>query len=361
MTETLKTLLDQASDRDFATVDLAAITAKGDRTVRGRRRRWAAAGVAAIALAVGTAALVAGDDEDHVTELPDSVPAGATWVVGQTLHTPTASYDLGHRVRTYVRTTVGLAILTPDGEVYSYVDGQMLLIGEGAVGEPVLLSDTEDSWVGWIDRSGATPAFVAHDLATGRSVREDVQSDAPDSDDDLDLIWYIGIDDGTAYWIDRRGTVAMDLEQVGLRVLSLPGEAPWISHVENGMLVRLVETASGGDLGSEVVDIDGTAVLPYEKGRYLGIISPDGRWITGDGLEVVELSTGESYAPTPGVVDGGAYEWLDADTVAVLREELDTVDLLTCEVPAGTCTVVAEDVVSSGQELVIPGSSGLFG
>lgn len=361
MSETLKTLMDQAADRDFAAADLAAITSKGDRMVRGRRRRWAAAGVTVLALAVGGTAVVAGGpDESDATDLPESAQTGVTWVVDRTLRTPTASYDLGDFVSAYVRTTVGFAFLTRDGEVFSYVDGQMLLLGEGAVEQPSLVSDTEDSWVGWIDRSGATPAFVVHDLATGRSVRHDVEVESS-GEGDPDMLRFIGIDDGTAYWDNRGQLFAADLGEVAIREVRGLGNSVWISDVEDGMVVRLVETDPGADLGSEVVDLDGTVVLPYRKGRFVGIISPDGHWVTGGGDEIVELGTGEIHRLQTDMSDSGVYEWLDADTVAVLGEDSDEVDLLTCEVPSGTCTVVADHIVAPGEEMTLPGSPGLLG
>lgn len=361
MTETLKTLMDRAADRDFAAADLATITSRGDRMVRGRRRRWAAAGVTALTLAVGATAVVAGGEDDSaVTQRPDSAHTGVTWVIDQSLRTPTASYDLGHFVSAYVRTTVGFATLTREGEVYSYLDGQVLLIGEGAVGEPSLVADTEGSWVGWIDRSAATPAFVVHDLATGRSVRRDVRAGSP-GEEDLDLFRFIGIDDQTAYWANRGRMFAADVETMEPRELGGLGNPVWISNVEDGMLVRLVETDPGADLGSEVVDLDGTAVLPYRKGRFVGIISPDGRWVTGGGEDIVELGTGERLRLDTGMSDGGVYEWLDADTVAVLGEDGDDLALLTCEIPSGTCTVADDDITSPGEEMTLPGSPGLLG
>ncbi|MCX6399207.1 MAG: hypothetical protein NTX33_04650 [Propionibacteriales bacterium] len=363
MTEMLRTQLERVADRDFAAIDLDAITLAGDRRIRGRRRGVFAGAVVALVLACAATALVAGrGDDDQVVDLPDGAPAGLTWVVGDTLYTATASFDLGHRVQAYVRVDGGYAVLTPDGEVYSYVDGQVRRVGEGA-GQTFLVSDAEDSWVGWIDESGATPAFVAHDLVSGRTTRQDVQADARGEEDEsiTDVAWFVGIDGGTAYWSDLRGTVAVDLESGATTVLSGPGAKRWVSGVKDGLLVRLVETASGGDLGSEVVDRDGKVVLPFEKGRYFGAVSPSGRWVTSDGPVVVELASGKSFPLQIQGTDALAYEWLDRDTVAAFREDGDAVDLLTCEVETGECAVVAEGVPVGDGDLVVPGSSGFYG
>lgn len=361
MTEMLRTQLERAADRDFAALDLDAITTAGDRRIRKRKRVVLAGGVAVLALAVSATALVGGrGDDDLVVDLPDGAPAGLTYVVGDTLHTATASYDLGHEVRAYVRTSVGYAVLTPGGEVYSYVDGEVRRIGDA--GQTFLVADAEDSWVGWVDESGATPAFVAHDLASGKTRRDDVQAELRGDDEQvIDLAWFVGIDAGTAYWTDRRGTVVLDLESGEMRELSGKGSERWITGVKDGFRVRLVETASGGDLGSEVVDPDGKVVLPLEDGRFLGAVSPGGRWVTSDGPVVVELATGESYPLQLEGSDALAYEWLDRDTVAAFREDSDVVDLLTCEVETGVCTVVADGLPATEGELVVPGSSGFFG
>lgn len=363
MTEMLRTQLERAADLDFAAVDLGAITTAGDRRIRGRRRGLFAGAVVALVLACGAPMLVAGrGDDDRVVDLPNSAPAGITWVVGDTLHTTTASYDLGHRVRAFVRTDVGYAVLTPDGEIYSYVDGDVRRIADGA-GQTFLVSDPENSWVGWVDESGATPAVVAHDLASGRTRRHDVQAEARGADEEVVVLtWLLGIDDGTAYWIDLRGTVAGDLETGATTVLPVPGPERWVSGVRDGFQVRLVETPSGGDLGSEVVDRNGKVVLPVKKDRYFGAISPGARWITTDGPVVVELGSGRQFPLQIGSSrDVLAYEWLDGDTVAAFRENDDAVDLLTCEVETGACTVAAEGLPAMDGELVVPGSSGFFG
>lgn len=367
MTEKLKSLMDRAVDVDFAPVDLGAITTAGDRAVRRRRLAVGGAGLATAAVVAGTAlGLAAAGGEDRAAVQPDPVVPEVTWTVGSTLHTPDAQHDLGHEARSLVRTSDGMVFADAAGTVYSFRDGHVEEIGAGAVmeqGLPVLVSDEESSLVGWVDRAGDRPTFVTHDLATGEQTRDDTHTDASMTGEwPPNVAWYVAIDDRTAYWLDRRGTVATDLQTGEARLLAPPEESGWVSDVENGLIVRLVENKRGGDIGGEVVDTNGQVVVPVTEGVDLGPLSPDGhRVIDHDALSALDVRTGERVRFDVGTSDAGAYEWLDADTVAVLREGAggDTVDLLTCEVPAGACTVVAEGL--DGEQVVLPGGGLLFG
>ncbi|WP_168798423.1 hypothetical protein, partial [Nocardioides sp.] len=310
--------------------------------------------------------LAAADGEDRAAVQPDPVVPEVTWVVGSTLHTPHAQHDLGHEARSLVRTSEGMVFADEAGAVYSFRDGDVEKIGAGAAveqGLPVLVSDEESSLVGWVDRAGEKPTFVTHDVATGEQTRDDAHTDASMTGEwPPNVAWYLAIEDGTAYWLDRRGTVATDLETGEARILASPEESGWVSDVENGHIVRLVEDERGGDVGGEVVDTSGQVVVPVAEGVDLGTLSPDGhRVIDYDLLSALDVRTGERVRFDVGTSDAGAYEWLDADTVAVLREGAggDTVDLLTCEVPAGTCAVVVEGL--DGERVVIPSSGFLFG
>lgn len=348
MTEKLKTLMDRAADVDFDAVDLDALVASGERSVR-RRRTSLLGGVAALALAAGGLAVVLGGGDAAKDPGPADglVAPEVSWVVGDTLHTPSASYDLGRRAEAYVRTRVGYAFLVDDGTdgtIYSLVDGKVEQIGGGVSGEVNLVGDENGTFVGWVDRSGKVPAYVTVDLATGRTQRHEDHLDASMSGGEPPrLAWVFAIDDGTAYWLDLRGTVATDLVTGESRVIGGPSETRWVGDVTAGLRVQLVEEAGGADLGTEVVDRSGQVVLPADRGTTLGAISADGRWASGVyDSSVVEIATGTAY-PLDIDKDRGsatAYEWLDADTATVLLYDDDSFALLTCEVPQGPCREV---------------------
>src|SRR5688500_9277559 len=115
MTEQLKTLMHREADRDFAVVDLDAITAAGDRTVRRRRVATGVAGIAALAV-VGTTAVVMGGDGDNRTDFTDDpfVTDVPMWTAGSTLHTPDHTYDLGVDVLSFARVEGGIAFAGHD-------------------------------------------------------------------------------------------------------------------------------------------------------------------------------------------------------------------------------------------------------
>ncbi|NYI43063.1 hypothetical protein BJ993_000143 [Nocardioides aromaticivorans] len=355
MTEKLKTLMDRAADLDFEAVDLAAIVESGDRAVR-RRQTSLVGGVAALAVVAGgvAVALGGGDTAKDPAPADGSSPAELSWVVGDTLHTPTASYDLGRKAEGFVRTRVGYAFLTEDGTVYSVVEGEVTKIGSGAAGHAPLVGDENGTTVGWVDRSGAVPVYVTVDLATGTAQRHDAHLDASMADGEPpQLAWFFAIDDGTAYWLDLRGEVATDLATGESRVIATGKDLQWIGDVSDGLRVGLVEDDGGGDLGTDLRDRDGTVVLPPVEERYFGAVSPDGRWVTTDDHVVVAVATGaEVLLDVPGPDRTWyAYEWLDADTVAVVLDAGDDTDLLTCDLPEGTC---ATAVAGLTHDLLLP-------
>lgn len=358
MTEKLKTLMDRTADVDFDAVDLAAVVGAGERAVRRRRTGLAAGAVAAVLVAGGLAAVLG--EADTATEEPPVVDAPRSelaWVVGDILHTPAGSQDLGRRATAFVRTTAGIAFVDDRGTVFSVLGGEVRELGSGLTGEGQLAADENGTWVGWVDRSGARPVFVSADLTTGRVVEHDEHTDGMTGEPPR-LAWYFAIDGGTAYWLDSRGVVATDLASDEARVLARPAQARWTGDVTAGLMVRLVEGDGGSDLGSELLDTDLAVVLPGVDDRYFGVVSPDGRWVTSlASPSVVEVRTGrELPLDHRGPSDTVPYEWLDADTVAVLSERAEddghgALDLLTCEVPSGQCTIVEEGLPA---DVVLP-------
>ena len=96
----------------------------------------------------------------------------------------------------------------------------------------------------------------------------------------------------------------------------------------------------------EVGDPDGDGVVLAGQGADGAVFSPDGRWISpfSGSVRVYDTTTGDPVAvDTLGYADGAGYEWLDADTLLAIgaSDTGDDIVLMSCEIPAGTCTEVA--------------------
>ncbi|UUW88947.1 hypothetical protein [Pimelobacter simplex] len=367
MTEKLKTLMDRAADVDFAAVDLTAVFEDGDRAVQRRRRGMSAlAGVAAVVLVAGGIALATGGGDKHGR---DRVPVvttpqvtDPTWIVGQVLHSPTQQVDLGADVRTYVQTSAGFAFLATDGRVLGYRGGAVETLGrawaEGSGDRDAqvrLVADPRAGLVGWVDATSPdAPGFVVHDLTTGAE-----QVLGQQSSNRRAVAEFFAIDDGTAYWLDGRGTVATDLASGDARVLADFQHLQWIADVRQGLRVQLVESPDGGDQGMELVDADGRALISYRDLGSPGVLSPAGTWVAAADAGTVWNVADRQAVPL--VPPSGAaarevrgYQWLDDSTLlAVVEEKDDSTDLVRCAVPAGTCTPVATGL--DFETLVLPG------
>ncbi|MEV5001731.1 hypothetical protein [Nocardioides sp. LML1-1-1.1] len=366
MSEKLKDLMDRTAAIDFAPVDLDTITAAGDRTVR-RRRLALGAGALALVLAAGAAVAVSGrgDDREHVAQDPTGAPLGApTWVRGSKLHTPTASYELGHEVAGYVRTTAGYAFLDTEGRVYSYVGGKVERIGETATedGLPTLVTGEGTSIVGWVGRSGRN-RFVAHDLATGQHwTFGDVRA-VRSGDDSLDtpeeIAVFRAVDGRTAFVVDSRGEVAVQLDSGAVRVVRVDGNDEQVVDDAAGGQIAFVRTSDTSiSVGSETTTArplaktsTGSAGLSSDGRWYLGSTPPTSKDLGEDGFQIVlgmpvavEIATGRRVRlDIQGHGIGRGVHWLDDDTALVMaRDEGNSpVELMACEVRSGECAVVA--------------------
>jgi len=359
MTEKLKTLLDRAADTDFAPPDLDAITRNGDRTVRRRRTGLAAAALAVVVAAGGGVALALGDGSgsgrDDAVVVGEPAPlTGITWAADGAIHTADGgTYEVGHPVAAYVRTSVGYAFSDGDGTVFSYVDGvvePMGSVGTGYRGD--LFADPEGSLVGWIDPSGAEPVFVVHDLAEGFETRFGDAPDGLSAEDEFPPFELYAIDGRTAYVRDARGAVAVDVDSGEVTVLE-PRPAGWyrIKGAEDGLVAFEAPTGDSSEAGTSTVigasPTDGVGLAPGWGGP--AYFSPDGRWVSleGDEPAVYDTATGEQVAIDVGdrPFATGA-EWLDDDTLMTLAasRNVGPLEVLTCEVPSGTCTVTVPDL-----------------
>ena len=366
MTEKLKTLMDEVTgmvDQDFATPDLDAIVRTGDRTVR-RRRIAAGAAALAVVAAVSTGVVLLGDDGDSNAgfagdDFARDVPV---WAEGSALHVAGRTYDLGVDVVTLVRTADGVAYIGDDSGVYAFDGRESDRIGTSVDSEWAgLVGDSDGPWVGWIS-DGDERDFVAHDLATGAEFRDPVQVD-PQAKKPWDTGMFLAIDGSIAYRLDGRGTTTTDLASGDTTVVGKADDPVLIVAAEGGVTVRWVENSTGGDLGTDVVGADGKVLLGHQGGRSVGALSPDGVWAAGlDDASAWRVATGERVAlDTGSPADAIGYDWLDDDTLMVLAEVPDSeesIRLMQCEVPTGTCSDVTE-LDFSGTRVALP-SFGLF-
>lgn len=344
MTEKLKALLhEQASAPDFAAVDLAAITASGDRRVRRRRGLTAlAGGLAALVVAGGVVVATAdGDDGPDAADAADApaFPAQVTWVVGSILHTPDGEQDLGVDTVAYVRTSAGLVLADAAGAVWSYVDGRPTRIGTTDARRPQLVGDPNGTLAAWVDMSDGDPVPVAVDVAAGVPVRFPGRT----------VVGFEGfyridaVDDRTIYWREASGPVAADLDS---GEVSEVGEQGFVVAAEAGVVVLSLD---GGDPHDDGVVIrrDGVDLPLPEVSATQAYLSPDARYLSleGDRLDVVDTETGRPVRfdlSARGFAAG--YEWTGPHTLAVVTATgaKRPLELWTCTVSDGACSPVAE-------------------
>uniref|UniRef100_UPI0016012303 hypothetical protein n=1 Tax=Nocardioides stalactiti TaxID=2755356 RepID=UPI0016012303 len=220
-----------------------------------------------------------------------------------------------------------------------------------------VVSDAQGTWIAWVDQDGDRRTFAAHDLETGTTLFEPLRLD-PDGEEPLDTGLVLAVDGSTAYWLDARGTTAIDLVSSEKRRVGDPGESVLVIGAENGTLVRWRESATGGDLGTDVVDADGSVLLGYRQVGTVGALSPDGRWVASlDSALVWDVRSGTRVDLATGApLDAIGYEWLDEDSLMVLAEIQDddtALRLMRCEVPSGDCMDVTT-VDFSGDRLALP-------
>lgn len=353
MTEKLKQLMhERAESVDFATPDPEAMARAGDRRVHRRKSLALVGGIAASAV-LGVVAIQLGgtgtSTPDVAVEPREAAPQ--VWTTGSTLHSVDGgTTDLGHEVRSLVRTSSGYVFADRDGTVWSWVDGSATEVGRTDARYPRLVSDDEDDLAGWVDGSGDRPALVVLDQTTGSVERYEEHTEPGQETlaDALDPVVFFGIDDGTAYWRDSRGAVAVDLANGVTRVVD--GEMSTgfgIGDVENGLIAF---TNLEGEAATVVGTSRADGVALDGAWGSTGAFSPDGRWYSSEGDEpaVFDTRSGERVTLTMTQRFATGYEWLDHTTLAVLAAEQPrmnaTAQLLTCMIPDGLCEVVVADL-----------------
>ncbi len=350
MTEKLKTLMDDTAAVDFAVPDVDAIAAAGDKAVRRRRAGLAFAAVAAVAAAGlgGTALWNVADPADDRTVASDADADGMSWATGTVLHTDEGPVDIGHPVRAYVRTDTGFVTVDARGQVRSVVAGDVTEVGRMAASSLYLASDHEDSLAAWLEPLGDRRwQWVVFDQAEGERIAELPAGTGPEIPGVV-----VGLDDRHLYVTDAGGYARLDVDGgSAAATLDPPVPAAQLLAVEDGVLAW---ADPGDDDGASSYLVGRTEMeqveIPAVQGSEASF-SPDARWVAFDADEprVFDAGTGEQVAIDIGDrFFGSAYEWLDDDTVALIASAGETgpIELLVCEVPAGTCEVAEPDLGS---------------
>jgi hypothetical protein len=321
---------------DFAAPDLDAIAAAGEHRVRRRRGLGVVAGgLAALAVAATVAVATGGSDDARDAVDPverPTFPAQVTWVTGSTLHTPDGEQDLGVVAASYVRTTAGLVLADADGGVWSYVDGRTTRVGATDPRKPQLAGDSDGTLAGWIDTSDGGHVPVVLDVATGEPTRFPGRDLA-----DFESFYRLAVVDGrTAYWQERTGWVAADVDTGAVVDVATPGE---VLGAEDGVIARADDGV--------VVSRDGVDRPIPDTWDSTVFLSPDARYLSieGDELMVYDAETGEPVRTD--LSDrwfATGFEWLDDDTLEIVsaRGQRAAFELWTCEVTSGACTQVAD-------------------
>ncbi len=224
--------------------------AAGTRRVRRRAGLAVVGGLAALALVGGTVAAVQGGGEDRATDpvaLPTGPTAPVTWAEGTVIHVGGQQIDVGVPVEAFVRTSAGFVVASR-GEVYAVDGADVQKVGEIDTRRPHLVSDEDGSLAGWVQSGNGSAQYVVHDLAANVT---SVHAQVPASGvEELDGESFYALDSGTAYWLDERGAVAVDLATGQATVIDAAPSAGFeILDAEDGTLA--FQVPDSGDAGND--------------------------------------------------------------------------------------------------------------
>ena len=377
MTDLLRDVLRQHADATPAPpVDLDAVLYAGDRRVRRGRLATGLAAAAVTALVAGSGLVVQGLLSD-----PAVGPAAASdrfaerrvsWATGDVIHWGSDSFPVGRRVVSYVQTDEGFVFTTPARDVWFHDGTVAARIGHAGAGR--LRADDEGSLVAWVgaDEAGA-PEYVVYDTGVGRVVARVADDAAGPAMSETDLAAEVfAVDDGAVYWrVDGDRLVRYEVASQETTVVhdqdppadpAHKGPAVYeLADAAAGRLAFLVDAGRGTEAKvARTVDLDAATVARASQ----VLLSPDASFLAADEddrVTVYDVASRTEVTPdlaryAYAVVHG----WVDADTaMAYALEDLQgpgyDVDLLSCELPSGSCAVVGEAHLTGAEgQLVVP-------
>jgi len=391
MSESIKNLLHRrATPVAFKPPDLEAITREGGRRIRRRRMAVALAAVTAVVTVVLTGALIPRLGED----VPPTVPASpwpsdaVSWASGTTIYVAsgagTEQIEVGHGVRSYVRTATGFVALDETDAVYSVTQLGVTLIGRVHDSEPDnkdqprLVVNSRGTLVGWVDESASPTSLVLRIYTPLSGSARDFGGGQMSEDG----VVFFAIDDHTAYWRRPDGIHEVDLDKgrdrtiVASGGLTVPDDiySFEVYSAENGVLAFSPNddgTILAGRSVTGARELHDFSNIRQTQGLSDPVrLSPTGAWLSFGVLEVEPLpgeqmrlkramptvfntTTGERITLNiPGNPPLAIPNiWLDDTTVQVAsigmgqqQREWPTsiVALYRCKLPEATCQMVSE-------------------
>lgn len=375
MTGLLKeSLREQAETQTVPRFDAATIMSAGNRRVARRRVVAGSLAVAAVTLAAvalpqlagvggttGADGLVAQQGRDATRAFAERRP---TYAVGTVIHYGEDTIEVGETVGSFVQTDDGFVYATDNGEIHLADGATTEEIGRTSRDGLYLRADDSGSLVAWVEFTGGrAPELVVYDTAARDEVARTAEGTEPEMSAfrDTDAAYVYAVDDGTVYWRSADGLVALDVAEGTSEVLLADAVPSDVADVADGTFAHRVQRPDGEDEVLRVSTDLTDPARPLPSG-WKGHLSPGARYISvevGDEIAVYDTSTHEEVTPdTDGYEFVAIYSWLDDGTVAMIGIErlggAQPIDILTCEVPAGACTVAADDVATYSEDGPVP-------
>lgn len=375
MTGLLKdTMRERADAQTPPPIDVDLLVRAGDRRIRRSRvtTGLAAAGVAGT-LAVGALLgpqLVDGSttgDRGGVVAEQGREAAGPfaerrpTYAVDATIHYGDTTIDVGETVGSFVQTDDGFVYATDDGRIH-LADGESTAeIGRTSPDGLYLKADDTGSLVAWMEfTKGLSPELVVFDTAKREEVARTDEGTGPamQAFRDTDAAYVYAVDDGTVYWRNADGVMALDVARKTSELLLDGAGAFDISDVANGHFAHVSRQVDGEDTPIRVSTDLAHPSRPLPSG-WEGYLSPGARYIStdqADELAVFDVATREDVTPdTLGYEFVAAYAWLDDSTVTLIGIRSlgggeQPIDILDCDVPQGHCEVAVDGAATYSEE-----------
>ncbi len=286
-------------------LDLDRVVADGNRRIRRRRGLVVAATAAVVAGAVAIAWSVVRVERSAGPVGTPFRDARPTYSAGSTIHYGNTVVEVGHQITALIQTDTGFVFTTPSAEVFLADGKHVRRIGTTA---GRLVADDSGPYVGWTD----SDSYVVYDTAARRMVEHD--GAGPGS------ATVVAIDDGNVYLAKADGLHRWNLADKAEDLIAPDVRAEDVFDVAAGRYAILAPprlTTPGGPL--VLVSTDPTADRALVAGTTADV-SPDGAttWGTTSSHFVEDVVTAAGSA--------------------------DDVDLLTCSIRAGACSVTQPDI-----------------